>query len=158
MWVDKQKTITEIKKVFDELEPFKDFDFRNAHDDIENAWRKVKNMFFNDTEFWKFSEWKNRYIELLDEAKKYQAFQNYFPFTSHYWLRFSVDKQIKETWTLDTYIIPTADSDEIPTTAGKLYVSYNDKPMGGEFFETAKEALDFYAQKLKETKPIRWVD
>ena len=151
LWVDKEKSIREINNHFEELELFKDFEFRNANDDIEKAWRKVKNMFFNDTEFWKFSEWKDRYVELLDEAKKYQAFQNY------YWLRFSIDKQMKETWTLDTYIIPTMYSDEIPTTVGKFYVSFNDKPMGGQFFETAKEALDFYAQKLKETKPIRWV-
>ena len=103
------------------------------------------------------SEWKDRYVELLEEAKKYKAFRNYFPFTSHYWLRFSIDNQMKETWTLNTYIIPTMYSDEIPATVGKFYVSYNDKPMGAQFFETAKEALDFYAQKLKETKAIRWV-
>jgi hypothetical protein len=157
LWVDKQKSITEIKEQFDELELFEDFPFKNANDEIDKAWRKVKNRFFNDTEFWKFSEWKDRYVELLGEAKKYKAFQNYYPFTSHYWLRFSIDKQMKETWTLDTYIIPTMYSEEIPPTVGKFYVSYNDKPMGGQFFETAKEALDFYAQKLKETKPIRWV-
>jgi hypothetical protein len=157
LWVDKQKGITDIKEHFDELELFEDFEFKNANDDIEKAWRKVKNMFFNDTQFWRFSEWKDRYVELLGETKKHKAFQNYFPFTSHYWLRFSIDKQMKETWTLDTYIIPTMYSEEIPTTLGKFYVSYDDKPMGGQFFETAKEALDFYAQKLKETKRIRWV-
>jgi hypothetical protein len=157
LWVDNQKSITEIKEHFDELELFKDFEFRHTNDDVEKAWRKVKNMFFNDTEFWKCSEWKDRYVALLGEAKKHKAFQSYFPFTSHYWLRFSIDKQMKETWTLDTYIIPTMYSDEIPTTVGKFYVSYNDKPMGGQFFETAKEALDFYAQKLKEIKPIRLV-
>lgn len=157
LWVDKQKSISEIKEHFDELELFEDFEFRNANDDIEKAWRKVKNMFFNDTEFWKFLEWKERYVEMLSEAKKHKAFQNYFPFTSHYWLRFSIDKQMKETWTLDTYIIPTMYSEEIPTTFGKFYISYNDQPMSGQFFDTAGEALDFYAQKLKETKPIRWV-
>lgn len=157
LWVDKHKSITEIKKHFFELELFEDFEFRNANHDIEKAWRKVKNVFFNDTQFWEFSEWKNRYVELLVEAKKHQAFQNYFPFTSHYWLRFSIDKEMKETWTLGTFIIPTMYSEEIPITVGKFYVSYNDKPMGGQFFETAKEALDFYAQKLQQTKPIRWV-
>lgn len=157
LWVSKQKSVTEIKKHFDELELFEDFEFKNANDDIEKAWRKVKNMFFNDTEFWKFSEWKERYVELLGEAKKHKSFQNRFPFTSHYWLRFSVDKQMKETWTLDTYIIPTMYSEEVPATVGRFYVSYNEKPMGGQFFGTVKEALDFYAQKLKETKPIRWV-
>ncbi len=48
-------------------------------------------------------------------------------------------------------------SDEIETKKGKFYVSYNNKPMSGEFFDTVKEALDFYAKKLKTTKPIRWV-
>jgi hypothetical protein len=48
-------------------------------------------------------------------------------------------------------------SDEIPNTLGKFYVSYNDKPLGGQFFKTAKEGLDFYADKLKEITPIKWV-
>jgi hypothetical protein len=29
-----------------------------------------------------------------------------------------------------------------------FYVSYNDRPMGGRFFETAIDALGFYAEKL----------
>ncbi len=157
LWVDKLIDITIIKKEFDELELYSDFQFRSPNSDIDNAWTKVKNMFFNDNGFWKYTEWKERYFELLNEAKSHKAFANYFPFTSHYWLRFSVDKDIKETWTLDTYIVPTMYSDEIPHTLGKFYVSYNDKPMGGHFFETAKEGLDFYAEKLKEVKPIKWV-
>lgn len=105
-------------------------------------------MFFNDNEFWKYAEWKERYFELLNEAKRHKAFANYFPFTSHYRLRFSVDKDIKETWTLD-YIIPTICSNEIPDTLGKFYVSYNEKPVGGRFFETAKEALDFLRRQIE---------
>ena len=46
-------------------------------------------------------------------------------------------------------------SDEVEMTKGKFYVSYNDKPMSGEFFDTVKQALDFYAEKLNTTKPIR---
>jgi len=157
LWVDKQSDIDIIKKEFPEIELYLDFEFKNTNDDIDKAWTKVKNMFFNDNGFWQFSEWKERYFELLNEAKKHIAFENYFPFTSHYWLRFSIDKDIKETWMLDTYIVPTMYSDEVPNTLGKFYVSYNDKPMGGQFFETAKEGLDFYAEKLKETKPIKWV-
>ena len=156
LWLDKLIDTAVIKKEFNELELYSDFQFKSINSDIDNAWTKVKNMFFNDAEFWKFSEWKERYFELLDEAKKHNAFANYYPFTSHYWLRFSVDKGIKETWTLDTYIVPTMYSNEIPTTLGKFYVSYNDKPMGGQFFDTAKEGLDFYAEKLKEVKPIKW--
>jgi len=156
LWVDKQKEISEIKSKFDELELYSDFEIKNPNQDIDKAWTKVKNMFFNDTEFWKQIEWNERYLEMLNEAKRHNAFETYFPFTSHYWLRFSIDKGIKETWTLDTYITPTMYSTEVPDTLGKFYVSYNDKPMGGQFFETAKEGLDFYAEKLKETEPIKW--
>ena len=157
LWADKLTDIAVIKKEFTELELYSDFQFKNPNNDIDNAWTKVKNIFFNDCGFWEYPEWKERYFELLNEAKIHKAFANYFPFTSHYWLRFSVDKDIKETWVLDTYIVPTMYSNEIPNTLGKFYVSYNDKPVGGQFFETAKEALDFYAEKLREAKPIKWV-
>jgi hypothetical protein len=156
LWAGKQRDMAVIKKEFSELELYPDFQFRNPNTSIDNAWTKVKNMFFNDNEFWKDIEWKERYFELLNEAKRHKAFANYFPFTSHYWLRFSIDGDNTETWMLDTYIIPTMFSNKAPNTAGKFYVSYNDKPMGGNFFETAKEGLDFYAEKLKETGPIKW--
>lgn len=156
LWVGKQERISGIKSEFDELELYSDFETKNSNYDIDKAWTKVKNMFFNNTEFWKQTEWNERYLEMLNEAKRHKAFENYFPFTSHYSLRFSVDKDIKQTWILDSYIIPTMYSDEVPETLGKFYVSFNDKPMGGQFFETAKEALDFYAEKLKDAKPIKW--
>lgn len=156
LWVDKRKDISDIKNKFDELELYQDFEIKNPNLYIDKAWTKVKNMFFNDTEFWKQTEWNERYLQMLNEAKRHKAFENYFPFTSHYWLRFSVDKDIKETWPLETYIILTMYSEEVPNTLGKFYVSFNDKPMGGQFFETAKEGLDFYAVKLKEKKPIQW--
>jgi hypothetical protein len=156
LWADKQKDIAAIKKEFDELELYSDFELRNHNSDIDSAWTKVKNMFFNDTKFWKYREWKERYFELLNEAKKHSGFKNYFPFTSHHWLRFSIDKDLKETWALYIYIVPTMYSDEIPNPLGKFYVSYNDNPMGGHFFETAKEGLDFYSKKLQEIKPLKW--
>ena len=139
LWIAKQKDILEIKSEFDELELYSDFEIINPNQDIEWAWTKVKNMHFNDTEFWKQLEWNERYLEMLKEAKRHKAFENYFPFTSHFCLRFSIDKDIKEIWPLDTYIIPTMYSEEVPNTLGKFYVSFNDKPMGGQFFETATE-------------------
>jgi hypothetical protein len=156
LWVDKQKGISDIKCNFDELELYSDFEITNPNQDIDKAWTKVKNIFFNDTEFWKQTEWNERYLQMLNEAKRHNAFENYFPFTSHYWLRFSIDKELKETWPLGIHIIPTVFSEEVPESLGKFYVSYNDKPMGGKFFETVKEGLDFYADKLKEVKPIKW--
>lgn len=157
LWVDKEKTAVEISSQFAELELFKDFEYSNPNTEINYAWMKVKNMFFNDLTFWKDYEWNARYLELLNKAKEHPAFQQLFPITSHYWLRFSVDKDKKESWVFSTYIVPVFYSDEVPVTVGKFYVSYNDKPMGGQFFETADEALDFYAARLREIKPIRWV-
>lgn len=58
---------------------------------------------------------------------------------------------------MNTYIIPTFYSNEVSETLGRFYVSYNDKSMGGYFFETVEEALNFYAAKLSETNPVRWV-
>ncbi|CAN5452489.1 hypothetical protein BH11BAC5_BH11BAC5_49030 [soil metagenome] len=156
-WANKMEDILEIKKDFGELELYIDFEFRNPNSEIDEAWTKVRNMFFNNTEFWKYPKWNDRYIELLNAAKTHEAFTSYFPFTSHYWLRFSMDKAFKKIWPFVTYIQPTGNGDENPNSFGKFYVSYNDKATDRLFFETAKEALDFYADKLKETKPITWV-
>lgn len=156
LWVDKQKDIAEIKNKFDELELYADFAFNNSNQGIDNAWTKVKNMFFNDTKFWKTKEWNERYIEMLNEAKRHRDFENLYPFTSHYWLRFSTDEDTRGTWSLNTYIIPTRYSSEVPRTLGKFYVSYNDVPLGGEYFETAKEALDLYSEKLKAVEPFKY--
>ncbi len=152
LWVEKQESILEIKHKFNELELYDDFDIKNPNKDINAAWTKVKNMFFNDTEFWKQPEWNERYLEMLNEAIQHQSFENYFPFTSHYNLRFSIDKDINETWDLNTFIIPIINYNKDSNTPGKFYVSYNDQPMGGAYFETAKEGLDFYASKLNKTK------
>ena len=151
LWVEKQKDISEIRADFNELELFNDFEFKNSNIEIDKAWTKVKNMFFNTNQFWKELEWSERYLNLLYEAKKHKAFQNYYPFTSHYWLRFSLDKRLKETWTLSIYIIATFDRKE-----QNYYVSFSEKSMSGEFFDKIKEALDFYAKKLLEIKPIKW--
>lgn len=157
LWASDKDDVESIKLKLDELEQYQDFDFKHSNSDIDKAWTKVKNMFFNDTGFWKDPDWNDRYLELLTAAKRHNSLQTYFPFTSHYCLRFSVDKEIKETWTLDLYIIPTAYSEEIKEGSGKFYVSYNEKPMGGQLFDNVKDAIDFYVEKLKETDPIKWV-
>jgi len=156
LWVDKHTDIEKLSCEFSELELFKPFSFIHDNPAIEAAWIKVKNMKFNTPVFWKDTDWNDRYEIMLEAAKRHKGFATYFPFTSHYWLRFSIDKDIKETWTLDTYMIPTMYSIEVPKTLGKFYVSFNDKPIGGQFFATVKDGLDFYAEKLIETKPIKW--
>jgi hypothetical protein len=156
LWVDKHIDIGELSEQFPELELFKPFSFRHDNPDIEAAWVKVKNMKFNTPVFWRDKDWNHRYEIMLVEAKKHKSFEKYFPFTSHYSLRFSIDKELKETWVLDIYIIPTMYSKEVSESLGKFYVSYNDKPLGGKFFEKVTDALDFYAEKLTEINPTKW--
>ncbi len=155
-WVDKQYDILELKMNFNELELYQNFEFKNSNQDIENKWVKIKNLFFNDTQFWMQEEWKARYIEMLNEAKQYKDFQNYFPYTSHYFLKFSKNRDLTEVWSNYIYIIPTMYSAEIPNTLGKFYVSVNEVPMSGHFFETCKEGLDFYSRKLNEVQTINY--
>lgn len=156
LWVGKQKPISNLKTEFKELEIYQDFDFQNSNPDIEKAWNKVKNMFFNDTKFWKNIDWRNRYLEMLIGTKRHPEFQNLFPFTSHYWLRFSPKKDfITECWTLDTYIITIMHSTELPKELGNYYVSESEN-IDGNYFAELKEALDFYSSILKKTEPIKW--
>jgi hypothetical protein len=157
LWAGQQKSAADIKHQFDELELFTDFEFRHPDPGIDLAWMKVTNMFFNDRSFWKKVEWGNRYLDFLAKAKQHKGFQTLYPFTTHYWLRFSVDKEIKETWPLYVYIVPTFYAEGVSEASGKYYVSYMDEPAVGKYFETAEQALDFYAEKLNETKAIRWV-
>jgi hypothetical protein len=153
LWIDKNLSIDFLKEQFPEIETFEPFDFRHDNSDIEAAWIKVQNMFFNDEFFWKDKEWRHRYHQMLLEAKKKKDFHNYFPFTSHYWLRFSIDKDITETWPLGLHIMPTID-----TSKGQYYVGVSDENKDGYFFDNIADALNFYSKKLNETKPTKWLD
>ena len=154
LWVGTPNDISKIKSQFDELELFVDFEFSNPNDDINRAWTKVKNMKFNTPIFWKDPEWEERYNEMLIEAKQHPLFKNYFPFTSHYMLRFSVDSELRETWPLGFHIVPAShDSLKTPISLDRYYVSFL---TGSQFFKTAREALDFYGKKLQESRPVKW--
>ncbi|WGH75773.1 hypothetical protein P8625_01010 [Tenacibaculum tangerinum] len=156
LWVGKQESISKIKSEFNELEIYEDFDLKNPNSDIEKAWSKVQNIFFNDTKFWENTEWKNRYLKMLLGAKRHTEFKKLFPFTSHYWLRFSPRKEfISECWPLDTYIVPILHTNELPPELGDYYVSTAENEYGN-YFSDLNKALDFYASKLKETEPIKW--
>ena len=150
-WSGKREQVLKIKNNFDELEFFEESNLKNPNPEIEQAWRKIQNMFFSQPVFWRNPEWNHRYLVMLNEAKFHHAFQNYFPFRSHYLLRFSVDKELHETWNLSIYMIPP-----VQKTDGSFYVSYKEESMSGEYFDTAKAALNFYADKLKEIKPTKW--
>ena len=111
-------------------------------------------MFFNSTIFWIDPDWNRRYFEMLEQAKQHTLLENLYPFTSHYWLRFSRDRDLNEAWIPG--IIPTVYSKEVPATLGAFYVSYDHRPMGGSFFDTAKQAVDFLSTGLAaEKRPDR---
>lgn len=150
-WVGKSTDILEIKNRFSQIELFVDFEKNNPNDDIEQAWTKVKNRFFNDVKFWKSKEWNNKYLQLLNETKAHEAFRDYYPFTSHDYLRFSIDKLLQETWTLDYYVAVPFDFSK-----GEIFVSKSFHPQQGIYFNTISEGLDFYAGRLKDNQPIKW--
>ncbi|MEO5980023.1 MAG: hypothetical protein ABIS36_09710 [Chryseolinea sp.] len=153
LWTDDEVDIGIIVSDFREIEGYEGFDFINSNPDIEKAWTKVRNMFFNNTVFWKDTEWNYRYLELLTAAKRHKSLENYYPFTSLGRLRFSIDQDYKKTWSLDLYIVPTMQSKEIGKDLGEFYVSFNDKRMAREVFENVNDALDFYVMKLSDTHP-----
>jgi hypothetical protein len=149
-WVDKEKEVKEIKQHFDEIELFADFDFRNPNNDIDKAWTKIKNIFFNDTKFWEHAEWRIKYLEMLTVAKGHKNFENYYPFTSHYWLRFSPTKTITTANLMDYYILACFD-----TSKGEYCVSLACELKDAIYFKTANECLDFayetyYKEKFKQ--------
>lgn len=149
LWVDKQVSVDKLAKEFSELELFRPFSPRHDNPDIEASWTKVKNMKFNETTFWKKTEWNERYEIMLLKAKEHKGFQNYFPFTSHYNLRFSVNKEITITWTLPLSIIPCVD-----TSKGLYEVSLSDSDT--KYFKDINVALDFFADTLKQIAPTDW--
>ena len=149
-WVGDLGDISGLKMKFDELELFEDIEYVHPNEDIDRAWTKVKNMLFNYTGFWKQREWENRYNELLLAAKKCECFAAYYPFCSHHWLRFSIDKEHSVFPPLSCSIMPAWHTLEKPNIYEKPYVCWGESPSNDDSFETAEEALDTYAKKLAE--------
>jgi hypothetical protein len=155
-WLENQLSVEQIALKYNELEKFEDFGFKHPNPKIEAKWIKVKNMQFNELSFWKHQDWHNRYDIMLIEAKKRKEFAKLYPFTSLYWLRFSMNDKLTKTWQLGLHIVPTWDTSE-----GLYFVDYpinegdsSINPIGRSFVDI-NEALDFYAAKLNEFKPIK---
>ena len=148
LWVDKELNISEIKKLHNGIELFKEFKFRNSNNEINEAWRLIKNLFFFDDEFWNYIEWKSRYLDLLIKANKHKILRNYYPTTSHQRLKFHLTKDCKERWSHDLFIFPFWQEDNSISLKYKYFVSYLDKIIGQ--FETVNEGLDFLSRKILE--------
>jgi len=150
-WVNKRIEITKISKQFRELEWFKLFSFYNTNSDIEAAWIKIKNIQFNNLGFWKYQEWNDRYEIMLNAAKRYKKFENLFPLTSHYNLRFSIDKEIKQSWEFYYSIVPAFDKQK-----GNYCVEISLNHDEAKYFDDINTALDFYSEVLSKIKPTVW--
>lgn len=148
LWVDRELNISEIKELHNEVELFEEFEFKNLNNEINEAWRKIKNLFFFDEGFWNYTEWKSRYLDLLIKANKHKVLRNYYPTTSHMWLKFHLTKECIEPWSHDLIIFPFWIEDNSVILKYKYFVSYTDKIIGQ--FKSVDEGLDFLSEKILE--------
>ena len=149
-WNEKNEDISIIKKNFNELEQFEFFKLKNKNPEIEKYWNKIKNSIFFDCGYWKNEEWNNRYIYMLEKLKSEKYFENYYPFTSVMWLRFSLNKELTKTWELDLFIVPSVEK-----KIGN-YVVGVPKSKEPKYFKNLETAIEFYKEKLNEHKIYNW--
>jgi len=151
-WCDKDTCVEELSLRNSEMVPFKPLLPKHNNRKIEEAWVKVKNSTFNDTGFWKRIERLDLNDKIIVAAREMAEYENYFPFTSHDNLRFSIDEMLTETWALSLAIQPSGDFKK-----GNYMVSYkedyNEPP---EYFYDVKKALCFLNEKMLEQKPVKW--
>ena len=154
-WVEDEYDIDKIATRFPNLEKYIFDEFENPNPIIEARWKYVRNRFFEQYKFWEGGDREIRYFKMVDHAKRRDEWKNYYPFTSHYSLRFSLTDEISHTWVLSLNIVPTWCK-----TNGNYRVAVPQKENKAEedffYFEKLEEALDFYSVKLKEHQPIKW--
>ena len=149
-WVDLEEGIDKISLNYPEIGRFEVYTRQHPNTKIEKYWLKVKNKIFRD-----YSEenedYKERYYQMLDMAKMRQEWQNYYPFTSLNWLRFSLNEELTHTWELNLHMGATW------TTEKGLYYVTIPKEENREnifYFQNPEDTIEFYSQKLKEYNPI----
>jgi len=151
-WIEEEIEIQELTKQQSNLERFEYDTYINPNDQIEKKWQYVKNSIFNDTKFWKNRNYELRYNEMLKMAKRKKEWSNYYPFTSHHLLRFSLNPETTHTWVLGLHIAPTRNKDK-----GKYFVGVpTDDGKEDHYFDELTNAIEFYESKLNEHKPILW--
>ncbi len=151
-WIDREEGIRQIEIRFEELEGFQFDEYENPNPIIETMWKYVKNNVFNNTKFWTNRSWEERYFKMIDKSKRNESWKDYFPFTSHDLLRFSLDEQLRHTWVLDLNIVPSWD-----IAKGNYKVSVPEQESKeGYYFDRLEDAIGFYEKKLNEYQPIKW--
>lgn len=150
-WVEDEKTSNEIANRFSELESFEYDDYENPNSKIEKRWVSIKNFVFNDRWFWENRNWEQKYFKMIRMAKGIEEWKDFYPFTSHYMLRFSLNEKNSYTWKLGLNIIPTRDE-----AKGKYLVNIPEEKNNKCYFNNLEKAIEFYGIKLKEYLPIKW--
>jgi len=148
-WVEDEEHTEKVAIEIGNLELFQNDEIKNPNYKIEERWIHIKNRIFNNTKFWENPSYETRYYRIILAAKQKSEWHGYYPFTSHDWLRFSLNENLTETWELGLHIIPTWKTD-----VGNYYVGIPDNQ--GHTFECLDEAIAFYDEKLKELAPINW--
>lgn len=153
-WCEGNKNCEELTTKFSEIDCFKRFIPKHKNEKIEKAWARIKNRTFNYAFFWKRIEWEKLNNQILEHARKMSEFEDYFPFASHGCLRFSLNEELTETWTLDLLIQPSHD-----LTRGSFQVStdFNNQDESTKYFDDVNEALIFLYKKMSEQKPTKWI-
>lgn len=123
--------------------------------EIAAAWVELENKIIDASKVdWRADyEWLTLYKVLIVAAKEHPYLQNYFPLTSHYCLRFSVDKHLHESWPFFYSIEPSYDLEK-----GKYQVHTSLNSEDTRHFDDVYSALDYLADWMHANKPIRWKD
>jgi hypothetical protein len=118
--------------------------------EIEAAWLKLENN-ISEAALRRDSDWFRLYKEIITAAKQHLYFQNYFPLTSHYCLRFSVDKHLHESWPF-FYSIEPADNGAKENY--RVHTSMDE--VNTRYFADVHSALDFLADLMRNNDPVKW--
>ena len=126
------------------------YNINDMDSEIEAAWCKVENDILYASSC-RNSRWLNLYRDIISAAKQHSYFQSHFPLTSHYCLRFSVDKNLHESWPFFCSIEPADNGAE---ENYRVHTSMDD--LDDRYFVDVHSALDFLADLMRSKGSVKW--
>ncbi|MEM6803791.1 MAG: hypothetical protein AAF696_20465 [Bacteroidota bacterium] len=151
-WIEDAYSMDKLASSFPGLESFELDEYEHPDPTIEARWRYVKNRIFNDTAFWKQRDWEERYMKMLHSAKRKEAWKNYYPFTSHNLLRFSLNNELTYVWELSLSLVPCWNTERGNYQLG-LPEAEKNKML---YFDKLEDAINSFEEKLKEYAPRKY--
>ncbi len=121
--------------------------------EIETAWMILEEKLKQSSleEYGAEQDWIDLYWTIIRAAKEHSYLQTLFPLTSHHCLRFSVDKQLHESWPFFYCIEPSRDLNK-----GKYVVHTSLETADYVYFEEVDTALEYLIIQMKATLPTKW--